>query len=163
MAERVAAPTQGTTGLLVQETQAAAQQLGVGLVVQEIAHAGELADAFALYRRQQAPALIVQVGPLTLELRARITQLAAQQRLPAMYEVRNFVDDGGLVSYGPDLRESYRRAAAYVGQIFNGAKPEDLPVEQPDRLELVINLKTAKALGLMIPEGLLLRADQVIQ
>ena len=80
-----------------------------------------------------------------------------------MYEARNFVDDGGFVSYGPDLRETYRRAAAYVDRIFKGARPGDLPVEQPDRLALVINLTAAKALGLTIPQSLLSRADEVIQ
>jgi putative ABC transport system substrate-binding protein len=79
-----------------------------------------------------------------------------------MYEVRNFVDDGGFVSYGPDLRESYRRAAVFVDRILKGAKPGDLPVEQPDKLELVINLKAAKTLGLVLPQALLLRADQVL-
>jgi len=80
-----------------------------------------------------------------------------------MYEARNFVDDGGFVSYGPDLRETYRRAAAYVDRIFKGARPGDLPVEQPDRLALVINLTAAKTLGLTIPQSLLSRADEVIQ
>ena len=161
LAEQVTGPTQGTTKLLVEETQVAAKQMGIGLIVTEIANANEFVDAFALYKREQAQALIVQVAQLTIEHRTRIVELAAMQRLPAMYEVRNFVDDGGLVSYGPDLRESYRRAAVYVDRIFNGAKPGDLPVEQPDRLELVINVKTAKELGLTIPRTLLVRAELV--
>jgi putative ABC transport system substrate-binding protein len=163
LAERVSDPAQGTTSLLVAETRAAAEQMGVGLLVRDIAGPADLAGAFAGYRQKRAQALIVQVGPLTLEHRAKIIELAARQRLPAMYEVRNFVDDGGLVSYGPDLRESYRRAAGYVDRILKGAKPADLPVQQPDRLALIINLKAAKALGLAIPQSVLLRADEVIQ
>jgi ABC-type uncharacterized transport system substrate-binding protein len=151
------------TPLLVAETQAAAQRMGVGLVARSIAQADELSDAFAQYRREQARALIVQVSPLTYEHRARIIDLAARQRLPAIYEARNFVDDGGLVSYGPDLQESYRRAAAYVDRIFRGAKPGELAIEQPGKFEIVINMKTAKALELTIPQSVLLRANEVIQ
>jgi len=163
LAERVAEPAQGTTGILVAETQAAARQVSVGLVVREIAKPDELADAFAQFRREQARALIVQVSPLLIEHRVTIVEMAARERLPAMYEARNFVDDGGLVSYGPDLRDAYRRAAAFVDRIFKGARPGDLPVEQPDRLALVINLKAAKALELTVPPSLLSRADEVIQ
>jgi len=163
LAERVAEPTQGTTGILVAETQAAARQVSVGLVVREIAKPDELADAFAQFRREQARALIVQVSPLLIEHRVTIVEMAARERLPAMYEARNFVDDGGFVSYGPDLRDAYRRAAAFVDRIFKGARPGALPVEQPDRLALVINLKAAKALELNVPPSLLSRADEVIQ
>jgi putative ABC transport system substrate-binding protein len=163
LAERVTAPTQGTTGILVAETQAAARQAAVGLVVREIARPDELADAFAQFRREQARALVVQVSPLLIEHRAAIVEMAARERLPAMYEARNFVDDGGLVSYGPDLRDAYRRAAAFVDRILKGTRPGDLPVEQPNRLALLINLKTAKSLGLAIPPSLLSRADEVIQ
>ncbi len=154
---------ESATGLLVTETQAAAQQMGVGLVARAIANADELPDAFAQYRREQAQALIVQVSPLTFEHRVRIAELAARHRLPAIYEIRNFVDDGGLVSYGPDLQESYRRAAKYVDRIFRGAKPGELAIEQPDKFEFVVNMKTAKALGLTMPQSLLLRADEVIR
>jgi putative ABC transport system substrate-binding protein len=162
LAEQVRPPTQGTTLHLVQETQAAATQMGVSLVAHEVAGADQLAESFARFRCEQAQALIVQVSPLTLEHRANIVQLAARARIPAMYEVRNFVDDGGFVSYGPDLTESYRRAAAFVDRILRGAKPGDLPVEQPDKLELVFNMKAAKSLGLVLPQALLLRADQVL-
>jgi putative ABC transport system substrate-binding protein len=95
--------------------------------------------------------------------RTRIANLAAKSRLPAMYGVREFVDAGGLVSYAPSLRDNLRRAATYVDKILKGAKPADLPIEQPTKFELVINLKTAKALGLTIPPPLLARADQVLQ
>lgn len=162
LAERVSAPGQGTTGILVAETQAAARQVAVGLVVREIARPDELADAFATFQRVRAGALIVQVSPLFIEHRVAIVEMAARERLPAMYEARDFVDDGGLFSYGPDLRDAYRRAAAFVDRIFKGAKPGDLPVEQPGRLALVINLRAAKTIGLTIPASLLSRADEVI-
>jgi putative tryptophan/tyrosine transport system substrate-binding protein len=152
-----------STPLLVAGTQAAAQQMRIGVVARSIAHADELPDAFAQYRREQVQALIVQLSPLTYELRIKIIELAAQQRLPAMYEARNFVDEGGLVSYGPDLQESYRRAATYVDRIFRGAKPGELAIEQQGTYEMVINMKAAKALGITIPQSVLLRADEVIQ
>jgi putative ABC transport system substrate-binding protein len=105
----------------------------------------------------------VQVSPLALDQRARIAELATRQRLPAMYEIRNFVDAGGLVSYGPDLQDMYRRAATYVDRIFRGTKPGDLAIEQPGKFEMVINMQTANALGLTFPQSVLLRADEVIQ
>jgi putative ABC transport system substrate-binding protein len=94
---------------------------------------------------------------------ARIVQLAAQNRLPGVYEARQFVAAGGLLSYGPSLNDQVVRAAVYVDKILKGAKPADLPVEQPTKFELVINLKTAKALGLTVPQSLLVRADEIIQ
>jgi putative ABC transport system substrate-binding protein len=143
--------------------RAAAQQLGAQLVVQEVHEDGDLPGAFATMQRERAESLIVQVSPFSADNAKRIIELAAQHRLPAMYDVRGFVDAGGLVSYGPSLPEMFRRAAFYVDRILKGAKPADLPVEQPTTFELVINLKTAKALGLTLPPSLLGRADQVIQ
>jgi putative ABC transport system substrate-binding protein len=98
-----------------------------------------------------------------LSQRSRIVRFAVEHRIPAMYEFREFVSDGGLLSYGPNLMETFRRSAAYAGRILKGTKPGDLPVEQPNKFELVINRKTAKALGPTIPQSLLQRADQVIQ
>jgi len=106
--------------------------------------------------------LVVSGGLLTAEAR-RIAELAARSRLPAMYPLRLHVDAGGLISYGTDIVDVWRRAAVFIDKILKGAKPADLPVEQPTKFELVINLKTAKALGLTIPQSLLLRADQVIE
>lgn len=156
-------PARSATTLIVSEMQAAAQPLGIGLVVQTIDGAGDVPRAFAQFQRERAQALVVQVAPTTFEHRVAILDLAARQRLPAMYEIRVFVDDGGLVSYGPDLAESYRRAATYVDRILKGAKPDDLAIEQPGKYEMVLNLKTAQALGLAIPQPLMLRADEVIR
>ena len=100
---------------------------------------------------------------LTASHRKRIIEFTAQHRMPAMYEVRSFVDAGGLISYGPNFDDSERRAAAYVDRILRGARPAELPVEQPTRFELVVNLKTASAIGLAVPQSLLIRADQVIR
>jgi len=151
------------TSLFLEEMRAAAQHIGVQLVVQEVYEAGDLTGAFAAMQRERAQALIVQVTPFSADNAKRIVELAAQQSLPAMYDVRSFVEAGGLVSYGPSLPEMFRRAAFYVDKILEGAKAADLSVEQPAKFELVINLKTAKTLGLSIPQSLLGRADQVIQ
>ena len=147
--------------LFVQETQVAAQKLGVQIQPVVVGGPEEFESAFAAMRRERAGALIVQ--PLFTEHRQRIVALAARHRLPIISDSREFADAGGLMSYGPNLREIYRRAATYVDKILKGAKPADLPVEQPTRFEMVINLKTAKALGLTIPPSVLVRADQVIQ
>ena len=128
LAERVANASLGTTELLVAETRSAARESGLELTVREIASARELDEAFAQFRRDGIGAMIVQVGPLTLELRSTIIALAVRERIPALYEARNFVDDGGLASYGPDLRDGYRLAAEYVDRILRGAKAGDLPV-----------------------------------
>ena len=113
--------------------------------------------------RARAGALTVLASAMFFSERRRLVDLAAKNRLPAVYPSREFVDAGGLMSYGPNLADLYRRAATYVDKILKGAKPADLPVEQPTKFELVINLKTAKALGLTIPQSVLGRADQVIE
>jgi putative ABC transport system substrate-binding protein len=147
----------------LEQMRAAAQQMGIQLVVQEVNDAGDLPGAFTAMQRERAQALDVRASPFSTENAKRIVELAAQHRLPAMYDVRSFVEAGGLVSYGPTTLEIFRRAAFYVDRILKGAKPADLPIEQPTKFELVINLKVAKALGLTIPPALLVRADQVIE
>jgi putative ABC transport system substrate-binding protein len=124
---------------------------------------GELERAFFEMAQKRTDSLYVVGESFTMFHRATIAQLAAKHRLPAVYAFREFVDEGGLVAYGPNLIEMVRAGAGFVNRILRGAKPADLPVEQPTRFELVINLKTAKALGLTIPPSLLLRADQVIE
>ncbi|TMH27452.1 MAG: ABC transporter substrate-binding protein [Betaproteobacteria bacterium] len=151
------------TPLLLAAMRAAAQTMDLELIAQLVTKPEELPGAFGEFQKARAHALFVQVSPLTLDQREAIVGLAAQHRLPAMYEIRPFVDTGGLIAYGPDLVVMYRRAAMYVDKIFKGAKPGDLPIEQPTKFEFVINVKTAKALGLTIPQSLLLRADEVIQ
>ena len=153
----------GASELFLEKLQAAARQMGITLIVQKENEAAALGDAFAAMQRERAEALIVELTPFTGENRKRIVELAAQHRLPTLIETRGFVDLGGLMSYGPSLPATFRRSAHYVDRIFKGAKPADLPVEQPTKFELVINMKTAKALGLTIPQSLLARADEVIR
>jgi putative ABC transport system substrate-binding protein len=124
---------------------------------------GDFDGAFETVSRQRPDALITVEDPLTVDQRKRIADFAAGQQLPSLHGLREFVAAGGLMSYGANLADLFRRAAGYVDKIFKGAKPADLPVQQPTKFELVINLKTAKALGLTIPESFLLRADEVIE
>jgi putative ABC transport system substrate-binding protein len=148
---------------LLRETEAAARALGVELQALEVRAPTELDRAFAAMTRGRAGALMVLPDVILRNQQRRIIDLAAKGRLPAMYAWREPVDAGGLMAYGASIPEIFRRAAVYVDKILKGAKPADLPVEQPTRFELVINLKTAKALGLTIPQSVLIRADQVIQ
>jgi putative ABC transport system substrate-binding protein len=147
----------------VRQMQAPARTLGVTLQAVEATDAGALDGAVAIALRERADALFVLPDPVTLQERRRIADLAAKHRLPAIYGFKEFVSAGGLMSYGTMQTDLYRRAAAHVDKILRGARPADVPVEQATRFELVINLKTANALGLTIPRSLLLRADQVIE
>jgi putative ABC transport system substrate-binding protein len=149
--------------LAVNRVEGAARALGLTLQSLAVQEPGEFPGAFQAADAGRAQALIVTAQPFTLRHRARILELAAKHRLPAMYTVRGFVEAGGLMAYGPSLPDLFRRAATYVDKILRGARPADLPVEQPTTFELVINLETARALGLTIPPPLLLRADQVLE
>jgi putative ABC transport system substrate-binding protein len=153
-----------THALFWAEAQSAAPRLGLKLQDVEVRTPDDLDGAFASIVRERSAALVVLPDPLLVAvLRGRIAEHATRNRLPAMCTFREQAEAGGLLSYGPSLPVNYRHAATYVAKILKGAKPADLPVEQPTKFELVINLKTAKALGLTIPQALLLRADEVIQ
>src|SRR6202163_1893637 len=141
--------------------QDAARALGVRLQLLEASGASEIDSAFAAMTNEPAGAFIVLVDAALLDHRIRIADLAARRRLPAVYGLRE--EAGGLMAYGPNRLVMFHHAATFVDKILKGAKPDDLPIEQPTKFELVINLKAAKALGLTIPQGLLLRADEVIQ
>jgi putative ABC transport system substrate-binding protein len=144
-------------------TMEAARVLGVHLQILELRDPNELDSAFAAMTRDRAGALDVLPGLMITAYRRQIVDLAAKARLPVIFPDGQFVESGGLMSYGPSLSDLYRRAAFYVDKILKGSKPADLPVEQPTKFELVINLKTAKALGLTIPSNLLAQADKVIK
>ena len=150
-------------GLGWQAAEAAARQRGWKLLSLEIRDAGEIEGAFKTATAARAGALLVFAGGLSDRHARRIAELAVKSRLPAMYVLRVFVEAGGLISYSADLIEIYRRAAVFVDKILKGAKPADLPVEQPTKFDLVIILGTAKALGLTIPPSILLRVDRVIE
>ena len=156
-------PTYGPAGLRFKGTEAAGRKLGIAVISARVTEPGELEPAFAELQRARAQALIVMSDPMTVGQRKRIAELAASHRLPAIYALREFVEAGGLSSYATSLVDQYRRAARYVDRILKGAKPGDLPVEQPTAFELWINLRTAKALGITVPRALQLRADRVIE
>ena len=156
-------PADRSNVLVLKGLQESAPTLGLTLQPLEVRTPGELDGAFAAMTRKRAQALFGAAGVLTSEHRRAIVDLAAKRRIPAMWGDREFVDAGGLMSYAVNFYDQIRRAATYVDKILKGAKPSDLPVEQPTRYELVINLKTAKALGLTIPQSVLQRADEVIQ
>jgi putative ABC transport system substrate-binding protein len=147
----------------LRETQAAGRGLSMQLQVLEVKAAPDLETALQAARRWHANGLIVLTDPVTLYHRKQLADLAKKYRLPAIYSERLFVESGGLISYGADDRKMHQRAAVFVDRILKGAKPDDLPIEQPTKYDLIINLKTAKALGLTIPQSLLQRADQVIE
>jgi putative ABC transport system substrate-binding protein len=149
--------------LVFKETQDAGRTLGIQIHSVEVRGPDEFDGAFAAVRSLQPDALIVVEDPLTVSHRKLIADFAAGQRYPALYGLREFAVDGGLISYGASLADLYRRAAGYVDKILKGAKPADLPVQQPTKFEFVFNLKTAKALGLDAPPTVLARADEVIE
>ncbi len=156
----VANPTKASDWRAV---KASAQALGVALQSREVRREADFAESFAAMRRDRPDALLTLVDPLTLAKRAAIVDFAAAARLHAMYPLRTFVDAGGLVSYGAELTDLFRRAARHVDKVLRGTKPADLPVEQATTFELVINLRAARAIGLEFPPSLRLRADQVIE
>jgi len=145
------------------ELHAGARALGVTLQSVEARSREELEHAFAAMKQSHPSALLMTADGVHQRYIGRIVAFTSEARLPAMYQLKEAVDRGGLMSYGASLPDLGRRAAVYVDKILKGAKPADLPVEQPTKFELVINLKTAKALGLTIPQSLLVRADEVIQ
>ena len=149
--------------LLVENIRNAAESLQVTLQPLELRSVDDLGAAFALTKAARADAVIALRNPITATHRARISDFAAKNRLPVIYPDREFVDAGGLMSYGVNVADLWSRAAVYVDKILRGAKPGELPVERPTSFELVINLRTAKALGLTIPRSVLSRADEVIE
>ena len=149
--------------LRVRETRQAAEQTKVDFLDAGARNLDELEQALAQLLTRRPDAVLVTTEPFTTLHRSRILQFLEQQRLPCMYEDRAFVEAGGLMSYGPSVLANFRRAAVYVDKILKGAKPGDLPIEQPTKFEMFINLKTARALGLTMPPSLLLRADRVIE
>lgn len=171
---REAAPTLSRIGVLwnsadpgmvlrAREIQRAARVLGVTVEPWGVRHPGEFETAFASIDASPPDALFVVAEILTVTHRKRVLDFASARRMPAMYEFGLFARDGGLMAYGPDLLASFRRGAEYVDRVLKGTKPADLPVEQPSQVQLVVNLKTAKALGLTVPQSILIRADEVIQ
>jgi putative ABC transport system substrate-binding protein len=156
-------PTAPGVELRLKEARKAATRFGVTLRTFEVRDARELDGIFVTMTKERLARLMVLADPLTVRNRAHIVELAARSRIPAIYPFLEFTRVGGLMAYGPSIPELFRRAAGYVEKILKGAKPADLPVEQPTKFDLVINLKTAKALGLSIPRPVLARADELLQ
>jgi putative ABC transport system substrate-binding protein len=155
-------PDNPVHGVFLKETQDAAERSGVRLQPLQARNPGEIERIFDAAVAERAVSLIVFDDPVIWSYRAQIVEHAARRKLPVMYGYREFVEEGGLISYGPDRIDHYRRTALYVDKILRGARPADLPVERPTKFDLVVNLTAAKALGLTVPPSLLLRADQVI-
>jgi len=156
-------PTNRSTQVLVEQARGAAKTLGLQLQVREARRPEDIESAFTAMSRDRAGALLLLSDAMFILQRARIADLAAKAHLPVMYTLREHMVAGGLAFYGSSMADNFRRAATYVDKILKGARPADLPVEQPTKFELVVNLKTARALGLTIPPAVLARADQVIQ
>jgi putative ABC transport system substrate-binding protein len=148
---------------IVEQTNAAAQSLGVEVYVAEVQAPDKFEAAFAAIISAHAGALIVLPDPLLYGQHPRVVTFTAASHLPTLFPEREVAEAGGLIAYGPSIPASFRRAAAYVDKILRGAKPADLPVEQPTKFELVVNLQTARAIGVTIPTSILLAADEVIE
>lgn len=156
-------PNSPTAERTIRDMQEAARAKGVQLPILKAGGDGEFATAFASLSQQHAGGIVVAADPLFGQGREELASLAARHRIPAIYAFREYADSGGLISYGPSLTGTYQQAGSYVGRILAGAKPADLPMQQPTIFELVINLKTARALGLNVPQSLLARADEVLE
>jgi putative ABC transport system substrate-binding protein len=156
-------PGDSNHSLYLKSIQAASQQVGVKVLPVNAHTPEEIERGFAAMRRERADAVIILPDGFFLGQRRQISELAARNRLPSMFAYREHVEAGGLMSYGQNITDFFRRAATYVDKILRGAKPGELPMEQPTKIHLAINRKTAKALGLTIPQELLLRADEVIE
>jgi putative tryptophan/tyrosine transport system substrate-binding protein len=155
--------TSAIDALTRRETEEAARALAIPLTMQAVDGPDDFDRAFAAIMADRAGAVLAATSPMFLAHRGKLNELALKHRLPVMFAFREYAEAGGLMAYGPSYTELFQRAASYVVKILKGAKPADLPVEQPTKFELVINLKTAKALGLTIPQSVLLRADEVIE
>jgi putative ABC transport system substrate-binding protein len=156
-------PTIPSQALDVREAKVAAGSLKVQLQLLEAQVPGDFAAAFSAMSKERAGGVLILSSSMFYDQRTRIAELAARSRLPAIYTLKEYAEAGGLMAYGVDLHESFRRAATYVDKILKGARPADLPVEQPTKFELVVNLKTAKALGSALPASLLSQADELIE
>jgi putative ABC transport system substrate-binding protein len=150
-------------GARFRETNTVAPTVGVDIRSLEVRDPREMEAAFDAVAKLRPDGLLLLADPLTMSMRARIVEFAREKRLPAIYETREYVEAGGLMSYGPNLSEQFRRSAYYVDRILKGAKPGDLPIEQPTKIELVINLGTARTLGITVPQSILSTADLVIE
>ena len=156
-------PTNAGHSTLLKNVETAAQKFRVKILAMEARSPNDIKNAFSMMAREKAGAVIVMLDPVFVTERGQIAELAAKYRMPSVSSFREYVDVGGLMSYGQNLAEHFRRMTIYVDKILKGAKPGDLPVEQPTKFELIINRKTANALGLKIPQSLLISADQVIE
>jgi putative ABC transport system substrate-binding protein len=156
-------PASASHGTVLKNVRDAAQSMRIKVLAADARTPQEIESAFSMMARDNAEAVIVAADAFFIQQGRQIAELAVKNRLPTVSGFREHVESGGLMSYGPNLTESYRRAASYVDKIFKGAKPSDLPVEQANKFELIINMKTTKALGLTIPKTLLFQADRVIE